>query len=160
MSPVSKTVWGPAAWTLMHSSAAACDAETAAGFSAFLYSLTHVLPCPECRAHLNEYLQEHPPDEIIVNAETASRFCFDLHNYVNLQTGKRAQASYIIHKLYNIQLGIPDTRSLSNEEASSASGARPASVSGARPSTIMGARPSTISGARHSQRRRRSFHIL
>lgn len=138
MNPISKTVWGPAAWTLMHSAAASCDADTAAGFCAFLYSLSHVLPCPECRAHLHDYLQRHPPDEYIVDSQTASRFCFDLHNHVNTQTGKAPQPPRIIYNLYNVRLEDLDTLNASRSRA-----------------------PSNIVGSRRTQRyRRRSFHIL
>ena len=104
MSPVSKAVWGPACWTLMHSSAANCNSDSAEGFSAFLYSLAHILPCPECRAHLYQYLQTHPPEDYIIDAHTASRFCFELHNFVNAQTGKVAQPPSIMQSLYDMQL--------------------------------------------------------
>lgn len=110
MSAVSKAIWGPACWTLVHSAAAACENDTAQGFSAFLYSLSHVLPCAECRLHLYTYLQAHPPDEYIVDAMTASRFCFDLHNYVNAQTGKASQPPSLIYRRYNVQLEDLDTR--------------------------------------------------
>ena len=125
MSIVSKKIWGPATWTLIHSAAASCDNDSAPGFSAFLYSLTHVLPCPECRAHLHDYLQNHPPDEYIIDAQSASRFCFDLHNYVNTQTGKVSLPPRIIHTLYDVHLEDLDGLNTSRSRtAANATGAR------------------------------------
>jgi len=121
----------------MHAAAAACDDETAAGFCAFLYSLTHVLPCPECRAHLYDYVRAHPPDEHIKDAQTASRYCFDLHNYVNVQTGKASQPPRILYNMYKVRLEDLDQGAASSTQVSS------------------------YAASRRSQRyRRRSFHIL
>ena len=119
MSHLAKAVWGPACWTVMHAAAASCEPEEAKAFSAFLYSLTHVLPCPECRAHLLTYLHTHPPEEFILNAPTASRFCFDLHNYVNHETGRSTHPPAIMDTLYDVRLA-----GLKAQERSS-SGARP-----------------------------------
>ena len=104
MTHLTKAVWGPACWTMIHAAAASCEPEEARAFSAFLYSLTHVLPCPECRMHLRSYLSTHPPESTILNAETASRFCFDLHNYVNHETGKPSQSPTTMWRLYDVKL--------------------------------------------------------
>jgi len=105
MSNLAKATWGPACWTVIHAAAASCEPEEATAFAAFLYSLTHVLPCPECRAHLRTYLERHPPDQLIRDAESASRFCFDLHNFVNHETGKPVQGPRIVRTLYDVNLG-------------------------------------------------------
>ena len=104
MSHNSKTIWGPACWKLMHASAAACEPGEARAFAAFLWALGHVLPCPECRQHLRTYLRNHPPEDFILGSASASRFCYDLHNYVNVQTGKRAAHPTIIRLHYDVQL--------------------------------------------------------
>jgi hypothetical protein len=104
MSRNSKAVWGPACWTLMHASAAACEPQEARAFAAFLWALGHVLPCPECRQHLRTYLRNHPPEAFITGAPSASRFCFDLHNYVNIQTGKPAAPPSLVRELYAAKL--------------------------------------------------------
>lgn len=88
----------------MHASAAACEPQEARAFAAFLWALGHVLPCPECRQHLRTYLRNHPPEDFIIGAPSASRFCFDLHNYVNIQTGKRAAPPSIVQTLYDAEL--------------------------------------------------------
>jgi hypothetical protein len=104
MSKLNKLTWGPACWTMMHVSAASCEPSEAKAFCAFLYSLTHVLPCPECREHLRTYMQTHPPDSFIVDAASASRFCYDLHNYVNGQSGKPLNPPQIMLEHYGVRL--------------------------------------------------------
>ena len=104
MSNLPKHIWGPACWTLIHTSAATCESEDAPAFVAFLYSLTHVLPCPECREHLRTYFETHPPEGNIRDAVTASRYCFDLHNYVNHQTQKAQHDPSVLARLYDVRL--------------------------------------------------------
>ena len=105
MSKLNKLTWGPACWTMIHVAAASCPPEEAKAFCAFLYSLTHVLPCPECRQHLSEYMRTHPPESFVTNAVNASRFCYDLHNYVNAQTGKAQQLPGVMLEQYGVRLG-------------------------------------------------------
>lgn len=88
----------------MHAAAAACQPQEAKAFAAFLWALGHVLPCPECRQHLRTYLRNHPPEDFIVGAASASRFCYDLHNYVNVQTGKRTVPPGVIQAQYDVKL--------------------------------------------------------
>ena len=119
MSHLSKATWGPACWTIIHAAASSCDAEDTSGFSAFLQSLTLVLPCPDCREHLRTYLSNHPPD-VITDAATASRFCFDMHNYVNRVTGKPTLHPRIMRDRYNVHLSAPTVPGASAPPAKSA----------------------------------------
>ena len=104
MTQVSKAVWGPACWTLLHAAAAACEPQTATAFAAFLWALGHVLPCPECRAHLVAFLHATRPEQIIRDAASASRYTFTLHNHVNEQIGKHLAPPELIHVSYGVKL--------------------------------------------------------
>ena len=108
MTNVSKAVWGPACWTFMHTAAAVIAADEAPAFSAFMYSLARVLPCPECREHLRAYLNAHPPERDISDNITASSYCFKLHNHVNRKTGKPTQEPRLMLRLYGVRL--PDVK--------------------------------------------------
>ncbi len=88
----------------MHAAAAALEPDDAQAFAAFLYSLARVLPCPECREHLRVYLNALPPEQVVSDAITASRYCFDLHNYVNRSIDKAPQDPQLLLKLYDVQL--------------------------------------------------------
>ena len=105
MSALGKAFWGPACWTVLHTAAAKCDTQEAClGFVAFLEALLLMLPCPECREHLCSYCLKRPPRWWILDAESASRFVFDLHNFVNHETGKPQQTPDIVRELYGIAL--------------------------------------------------------
>lgn len=91
MTSLRRSVWGPACWTMLHTCATACDNPRA--FVTLLRMLPHTLPCPECRLHLAEHLSASPPETSIVDAQSAARYVFDLHNRVNAQCNKTPFAS-------------------------------------------------------------------
>jgi len=80
-----KSVWGRALWTFMHTAAEFVDDPE--GFSLFIHSLVRTLPCPECRKHLSDYILYHPPHQII-DSSSAVVYVNNLHNHVNVITGK------------------------------------------------------------------------
>jgi hypothetical protein len=102
MTHLLKKVWGPATWTVIHASAASCD--DAAAFATFLNTLCRVLPCAECRAHLRAYLERHPPEALVRDAQSASRFCYDLHNWVNAESGKAQVPPTLMVAQYDVPL--------------------------------------------------------
>ena len=104
MTNLVKAVWGPACWLTIHATAASCDPESCAGFHAFLRALGDVLPCPECRMHLQQYLRLHPPEPLIHDAQEASRYCYDLHNYVNSETGRSLLPPEILERAYGVRI--------------------------------------------------------
>ena len=84
--------WGPATWNALHCFAHSApkvlnDSEQAR-FRLMLDLVGEHLPCPTCRRHFKEYLEEH-----YVNAMTREdlvEFLNDMHNSVNVRLGKRA----------------------------------------------------------------------
>ena len=107
MSELKRTVWGPALWSFLHTAAASADDPGA--FVDLLSCLTKVLPCPECRTHLEEFYQARPPSSIS-DASSASRYVFELHNAVNARLGKASHHPRILHARHGIML--PDSLTL------------------------------------------------
>jgi hypothetical protein len=85
-----KSVWGPALWVYLHTAANYCDDPDA--FSALVLSLVGTLPCPDCRKHLKEYTAKLPPSATIRDASSASDYIRELHDHVNVLTGKKRPA--------------------------------------------------------------------
>ena len=109
MSSNTKAVWGPAFWITLHSAAASCGPSSCDNFKDFVYAVAWVLPCTECQRHLRSYLQQYPMDQTIADATTASRYCFDLHNYVNVSIGKPVTSPQHFTHRYGIELNSLQT---------------------------------------------------
>lgn len=98
----------------MHSIAATCPAEPnaseQAAYAAFYNTLAHVLPCPSCRQHYLAFLQSRPVETVFNttakqsawpgNIQLQSWVC-DLHNDVNLNTGKPVVALEDVMRAYH-----------------------------------------------------------
>lgn len=80
---VSTSVWGPVAWRVLHQLAAG---PRFADVERLLQCWKNVLPCPDCRHHLAEYMQVTQFD--CTTPEGASRDTSRLHDAVNRRLGK------------------------------------------------------------------------
>lgn len=58
------------------------------GARAFYESLAYVIPCPICRSHYREFLQETPV--AVESRDALIHWVFSIHNRVNERLGKRA----------------------------------------------------------------------
>jgi hypothetical protein len=95
--PGSKRWWGPLLWSLFHSLAEHSDRKDVIQLWLNLFKLTaDVLPCPNCRRHLHDYLKAHvflKPMNVaktkgIRFKEVIRRDIWALHTDVNLRLGK------------------------------------------------------------------------
>ena len=102
MSKLSINIWGPSCWTLLHISAANLENDRIVEYIKFLRGVSAILPCPECRAHLKKYIEQHPPETIKTPLE-ASQYAFDLHNHVNRLTGKPIVSNKILELHYGVR---------------------------------------------------------
>ena len=88
---VPKNVWGPALWTVMHSFAYAYPYkptfEQRAAATAFLDSLRDLIPCPECKMHYAQTMEENPP--ALGNRPGFAKWVVGLHNAVNGRLKRR-----------------------------------------------------------------------
>jgi len=100
---MSKSVWGPATWTLLHTLAAkVIDSEFAKERSSlieFIHEICGCLPCPECRSHALSNLKAARMN-LINTKQQLIDFLYEFHNRVNQQT-KKPLASKEILEQYN-----------------------------------------------------------
>lgn len=89
---MSPSVWGPIFWNTMHivslGYSHAPTQEEKASAIAFYKSLVHMIPCPICKTHYSQFLQDIPVEKAVTNRNDLIQWVFDLHNKVNVQLGK------------------------------------------------------------------------
>ena len=86
--------WGPCAWNTLHSFAhrtphnlSIDDRERT---RLFIYLFAEHLPCPTCRNHFRQFLEENANENTFATRDTIVRLLHDAHNSVNVRLGKRA----------------------------------------------------------------------
>lgn len=75
--------WGPSIWTAIHSIAAAYTPEHAEAVKMFMYSLTELLPCEQCRKNLMEKLGRFPIDMYLSNNNDLFFWTYIIHDAAN-----------------------------------------------------------------------------
>src|SRR5574343_1136900 len=99
---VKPCMWGPIQWTFLHIlSFNYPDNPTDTdklNMKNYLMSLGNVLPCEECRTHFFENagkeINGQTLDIALQSKRTFSRWMYDLHNLVNVQTGSTKKISF------------------------------------------------------------------
>ena len=83
---MSKSVWGPATWYLLHSMVLKINDDAPAPviteLKKLIRSITSNLPCPSCSAHATSQLSKYKFDSII-HVEGLRQFMHHFHNSVN-----------------------------------------------------------------------------
>ena len=86
-------VWGPIFWATLHiASLGYADKPSERqkkNIIAFYESMVDVLPCPICRNHYEQNLEEMPVKDAVNNRVDLINWVFSMHNRVNVQLGKR-----------------------------------------------------------------------
>jgi hypothetical protein len=84
------TAWQPATWVLMHTLTNQYNDEFRDEYINFFESLKVIIPCGMCRDHYNGNIA-NPKFGIgeNVNSERIFNWTVDLHNLVNIKTGKK-----------------------------------------------------------------------
>jgi len=89
---IAPCIWGPIQWTLMHLLSFNYNPKDKQYIKAHFENLGNVLPCEECRQHYNENISRsingQTLEQSLESREKFTRFVYDLHNIVNVQTGK------------------------------------------------------------------------
>ena len=97
------TVWGPHAWTFLHSITFQypenpTDMEKKKYYT-FFNSLKNTLPCPNCREHYAQNFEDIP-----IRLDTRNElieWLIDIHNSVNTMVGKREYSYDEVYDIYN-----------------------------------------------------------
>ena len=80
-------IWGPPAWTFLHSVTLAYpDKPTETdkkNYKDFFYKLQPVLPCLKCSNNYLKHIQEDPVDNHLTDKESLVKWLVEMHNKVN-----------------------------------------------------------------------------
>jgi len=91
---VDTSIWGPPTWIALHI-ASIVSSQNIPLWKELLYALLNDIPCPDCRAHYSEWLQNHPihtprllPIRRLMGKRSSSQlkiipWLLNLHNDVN-----------------------------------------------------------------------------
>jgi len=97
VSSAAPEVFGPIGWNFLHTIGAHYDAtqpDAPKRCEAFLTNTPTMLPCADCRGHLEKYIKQHPPTDACKSREALGRYLVDLHNDVNERTGGGPKWTY------------------------------------------------------------------
>ena len=87
-------IWGPKFWFSLHSVTFTYpfqpDIEHQERIKNFFNSLEYILPCSICRVNYSKKIRKHPIDNNLDSRKKLVFWLIDIHNMVNMQTGKRA----------------------------------------------------------------------
>lgn len=87
MQTVDSGHWGSTIWNGIHTLSANYDGtkQGAEAFTSYMWSLTRLIPCVECRENLNRHLMYDLPlgPQIFRNRETLFLWTYRLHDLVN-----------------------------------------------------------------------------
>ena len=86
-------IFGPALWFSLHNSAITYPRNPnnfiRNGMKQFLQSLSFIIPCYTCKEHCSNFVNASNLDLIVSSRDNLFKFFVDLHNYVNIRTGKK-----------------------------------------------------------------------
>lgn len=105
MPGLSIREWGPSVWNTLHSFAHTCpieqDVQQQEETAEFLRLFCKRLPCPKCRDHFREFLDEHLTMDAVSSRDKLVKLLNDAHNEVNKRNGKRVytlEEHYAVYK--------------------------------------------------------------
>ena len=85
-------IWGPYFWFTLHTITLGYPNNpnyiNKRNYNDFFLSLQNVLPCKLCQKHYKEHLYQNPIASHLDNKDSLVKWCFDLHNKVNLSLNK------------------------------------------------------------------------
>ena len=90
---MSKSLWGPPCWSIMHILATRIKEEDFENKKESLWfiinEICNNLPCPECRHHAVSLMRQTKKGNILKSKNNLEIFLFDFHNLVNKKKGLR-----------------------------------------------------------------------
>jgi hypothetical protein len=99
--------FGPGLWFSIHTFAAdATTQEKKKAFIDYMYLITALLKCADCRKHATQYISEHPPEDMPLEMDkddvdvTMFKWSFDFHNTVNRRLAKKEMSWEEAYELF------------------------------------------------------------
>jgi hypothetical protein len=84
-----KDFWGPPIWRTLDILTATFRPQNAEHMKNFLWSLSYLLPCEECGAHLREILTRIPIDAYLTNNHDAFFYNYLVHDTANKRISQK-----------------------------------------------------------------------
>lgn len=85
-------IWGPYFWFTLHTITLAYPDNPTyhdkRRYNDFFVSVQYILPCPKCREHYKQHLDNFPISISLDNKESLVLWLFNLHNQVNISLKK------------------------------------------------------------------------
>ena len=98
------TAWGPPLWLDLHTRSfdyPECPSVRQRLEEAhFFRTLDQQIPCKICRGHYRDYLSKHPVQYHVDSQEDISKWLVNLHNEINVRTGKKIVSYDEAEKMY------------------------------------------------------------
>ena len=91
---INPSLWGPHFWQAMHYISVAYPQEPTIedkeNLKLFINSLKNIIPCEKCRLHFSQHFNKNPLTDIILSSRiNVINWFRNIHNYVNVMTGKK-----------------------------------------------------------------------
>jgi len=103
---MSPTIWGPHAWFILHSISMALPdnvpVDKQKDLIQFMRSFGNLIPCNICKINYKNNLKIMSPlEKNVQTRELFSKWLIDLHNIVNIETGKKIMSYEAVVKKYD-----------------------------------------------------------
>jgi hypothetical protein len=120
---MNQNLWGPKYWFTLHTITFEYPIKPTAHdkqvYYNFITSLQYIIPCSICKVNFKKNLKSHPLENNIHSRKELVHWMIDVHNKVNLETGKRIysydEVITLYEKLMNkeVVLGEANTENIS-----------------------------------------------
>lgn len=104
---MNQNIWGPSMWFSLHTITFAYPLNPTsiekANYKIFFENFKNVIPCSVCKKNYIRHLKEHPIDNYLSCRKKLVYWLIDLHNLVNVETGKKiVDYSVVLNKYEKI----------------------------------------------------------
>ena len=101
---MNQNIWGPSMWFSLHTITFSYPIQPSelekANYKIFFENFKNVIPCSVCKKNYIRHLKEHPIDNYLSTRKKIVYWLIDLHNMVNVETGKKIIDYDIVIKKY------------------------------------------------------------
>jgi hypothetical protein len=114
---MNQNLWGPKYWFTLHTLSYEYPMEPTSNdkirYYNFISSLQYMLPCSICRVNFKKNLKSSPLEDHLHSRKDLVYWVIDIHNKVNLETGKRLytheEVIQIYEKLMNTKIELGES---------------------------------------------------
>lgn len=107
---MNQNIWGPHMWITLHTISFNYPdnpvQEDKIHMTNFLNNLQYIIPCSVCKKNYKRHLKEVPFKNKLNNRNDFIKWMIDLHNYVNIETGKRLYSYNEVINIYENKFNI------------------------------------------------------